>query len=241
VNREPKDNERRVLSPPVNEGDRLRDLERSVALVRDRVAQAARRSGRRDDEVRVIGVTKGVAGEVVAAAVRAGLGEFGENYVQELETKRPRAPDAIWHFVGRLQRNKAHRVLRAVEVVHTLEPGAAADRLARLAEERPVDCLVEVDFTGRRVGVGPQEAEGFAERMAESRGIRVRGLMTVAPQGEDPRRAFAALRELRDRLRGRLEDAGELSMGMSADLEAAVEEGATMVRVGTAIFGPREV
>jgi hypothetical protein len=77
--------------------------------------------------------------------------------------------------------------------------------------------------------------------MAESRGIRVRGLMTVAPQGEDPRRAFAALRELRDRLRGRLEDAGELSMGMSADLEAAVEEGATMVRVGTAIFGPREV
>lgn len=211
-----------------------------MALVRERVAEAARRSGRRVEEVRVIGVTKGVAGRDVAAAVRAGLGEFGENYVQELETKRPEAPGAIWHFVGRLQRNKVHRVLAAADVVQTLEPGAAADRLARLAEERPIDCLVEVDFTGRRVGVAPEEAVVFAGRMAGD-GIRVRGLMTVAPQDQDPRRAFAALRALRDRLRERVEEARELSMGMSADLEAAVEEGATMVRVGTAIFGPREV
>lgn len=212
-----------------------------MAEVRDRVARAAARAGRRADEIRVIGITKGVAGDVVAMAARAGLEEFGENYVQELEAKRPRAPDAIWHFVGRLQRNKVHRVLGATEVLHTLEPGSAADRLARLAEERPIDCLVEVDFTGRRVGVAPPEAVAFAERMAEGPGIRIRGLMTVAPQGEDPRGAFAALRELRDRLRDRLEGAGELSMGMSADLEAGVEEGATMVRVGTAIFGPREV
>jgi PLP dependent protein len=241
VNPESRDNERHVLSPPVNEGDRLRFLERSVARVKDRVVGAARRSGRRADQVRVIGITKGVPGDVVAAAARAGLTEFGENYVQELVTKRPLAPDAIWHFVGRLQRNKVHRVLGAAEVLHTLEPGTAADRLARLAEERPIDCLVEVDFTGGRVGVAPREAVAFAERMAGSPGIRVRGLMTVAPQDEDPRRAFAALRKLRDRLRERLDEAVELSMGMSADLEAAVEEGATMVRVGTAIFGPREV
>jgi PLP dependent protein len=91
------------------------------------------------------------------------------------------------------------------------------------------------------VGVAPREAVAFAERMAGSPGIRIRGLMTVAPQDEDPRRAFAALRELRDRTRERLNEAVELSMGMSADLEAAVEEGATMVRVGSAIFGPREV
>jgi hypothetical protein len=204
------------------------------------VAGAATRAGRGTEEVRLIGITKGVAGDVVAMAARAGLEEFGENYVQELEAKRPRAPDAIWHFVGRLQRNKVHRLLGNADVVQTLEPGAAADRLARMAE-RPIECLVEVDFTGRRVGVAPDEAPAFVERMAAEPMLRVRGLMTVAPPDEDPRKAFAALRELRDRLRDRIEDVQELSMGMSADLEAAVEEGATMVRVGTAIFGPREV
>jgi hypothetical protein len=204
------------------------------------VAGAATRAGRGTEEVRLIGITKGVAGDVVAMAARAGLEEFGENYVQELEAKRPRAPDAIWHFVGRLQRNKVHRLLGNADVVQTLEPGAAADRLARMAE-RPIECLVEVDFTGRRVGVAPDEAPAFVERMAAEPMLRVRGLMTVAPPDEDPRKAFAALRELRDRLRDRIEDVRELSMGMSADLEAAVEEGATMVRVGTAIFGPREV
>ena len=211
-----------------------------MARVRDRVAGAATRAGRGTEEVRLIGITKGVAGDVVAMAARAGLEEFGENYVQELEAKRPRAPDAIWHFVGRLQRNKVHRLLGNADVVQTLEPGAAADRLARMAE-RPIECLVEVDFTGRRVGVAPDEAPAFVERMAAEPMLRVRGLMTVAPPDEDPRKAFAALRELRDRLRDRIEDVQELSMGMSADLEAAVEEGATMVRVGTAIFGPREV
>jgi PLP dependent protein len=211
-----------------------------VARVRDRVALAARRAGRAD-EVRLIGITKGVAGDVVALAGRAGLKEFGENYVQELVAKRSRAPDAIWHFVGRVQRNKVNRILENADVVQTLEPGAAADRLARMAGERPIECLVEVDFTGTRVGVGPREAPAFVERMAARPGLRVRGLMTVAPPHEDPRRAFVALRQLRDRLQERLGDVRELSMGMSADLEAAVEEGATMVRVGTAIFGPREV
>ncbi len=218
------------------------DPGRSFALVRDRVAAAARSCGRRPEDVRVVGITKGVPGSVVAAAAGAGMEEFGENYVRDLLSKRALAPHAVWHFVGRLQRNKVHRVLEAADVVQTLEPGGAADRLARLAGDRGgVDCLVEVDFTGRRVGVGPREAVAFAERMAGIPGVRVRGLMTVAPQGEDPRRSFAALRGLRDRLRERVEGAVELSMGMSADLEAAVEEGATMVRVGTAIFGPREV
>lgn len=212
-----------------------------MARVQDRVARAARRAGRGADEVRLIGITKGVAGDVVALASRAGLEEFGENYAQDLVAKRAQAPEAIWHFVGRVQRNKVKRILENADVVQTLEPGAAADRLARMAEERPIECLVEVDFTGRRVGVGPREAPAFVERMAARPGLRVRGLMTVAPPHEDPRRAFAALRKLRDRLRERLGDVRELSMGMSADLEAAVEEGATMVRVGTAIFGPREV
>ena len=239
----PRDNERQLLSSPVNESATLARLERSIAAVRARVAEAARRSGRGAEEVRLIGITKGVSEAMVREASRAGLEEFGENYVRDLTSKRAAAPDATWHFVGRLQRNKVHHVIEAADVVQTLEPGPASDRLARLASDRlpgPLDCLVEVDFTERRVGVPPEEAAAFAGRMAASGAIRIRGLMTVAPPEQDPRRAFSALRELRDRLRERIEDAAELSMGMSTDLEAAVEEGATMVRVGTAIFGPRE-
>jgi PLP dependent protein len=155
--------------------------------------------------------------------------------------KREAAPQAAWHYVGRLQRNKVRRVLEAADVIQTLEPGPATDRLAQLAEGRqgPAVCLVEVDFTGGRVGVAPQQAEAFLDRLGRAGGLAVRGLMTMAPLDEDPRPWFARLRDLRDRLAGRFEGISELSMGMSADLEAAVEEGATMVRVGTAIFGPR--
>ena len=238
------EHESRLLSSSVNEGAKLAVLERAIAVVRDRVAEAARRAGRRPQEVRLIGATKGVPEDVVRCASRAGLEEFGENYVRDLVSKRAAVADATWHFVGRLQRNNVHHVVEAADMVQTLEPGPATVRLARLASERldwRLDCLVEVDFTGRRVGAPPHEAVAFAARLAASPGIRIRGLMTVAPPDEEPRRAFSALRELRDRLRERLEDAVELSMGMSTDLEAAVEEGATMVRVGTAIFGPREV
>jgi PLP dependent protein len=244
VNPEPADrqgDEKQLLSPSVNEGGRLAALERAVEEVRGRIAEAAGRSARRAEEVRLIGVTKGVPTEVVSLAALAGLQELGENYVRDLETKRTAVPGATWHYVGRLQRNKAHRVLEAADVVQTLEPGPASERLGRLAAERrpadrPLDCLIEVDFTDRRVGVAPDGAVELAERVTAGPGIRVRGLMTVAPVDEDPRRAFSELRELRDRVREHVEDAVELSMGMSADLEAAVEEGATMVRVGTAIF-----
>jgi pyridoxal phosphate enzyme (YggS family) len=214
-------------------------LEESLARVRRRIEAASARSGRRPEEVRLIGVTKGVPEAGVLAAVRAGLEDLGENYVQELMAKRSAASEARWHFIGRLQRNKVSRVLDHADVVHTLEPGAATDRLAELAGTRPVECLIEVDFTGRRVGVDPAELNGFAAGLIEGRGVQVRGLMTVAPQEGDPRRWFARLRDLRDGLSGRFDGVRELSMGMSIDLEAAVEEGATMVRVGTAIFGPR--
>ncbi|HEV3474630.1 MAG TPA: YggS family pyridoxal phosphate-dependent enzyme [Actinomycetota bacterium] len=216
-------------------------MERAVGAVRERIARACRLSGRKDDEVRLIAVTKGVPPERIALAARAGVSEFGENYVQDLVIKKDRVPGATWHFVGRLQRNKIPRILDAADLVQTLEPGGAADRLAALAEERGrrMECLVEVDFAGGRVGVPFTEAESFVERAQTLRGLRVRGLMAVAPLGEDPRPSFARLRELRDVLRSRFEDLTELSMGMSADLEAAVQEGATMVRIGTAIFGAR--
>ena len=229
------------MMPSVNPSDRIRALERALGDVRDRIARACRSAGRDEGDVRLIAVTKGVPVEVVAAAAEAGVSEFGENYVDELETKRDRAPSATWHFLGRLQSNKVSRILATADVIQTLEPGRGTERLATAAfdQGRPVACLVEVDFTGSRVGVLPDEAEKFVEQVAESPGLSVRGLMTVAPLGEDPRPWFARLRALRDRLAARFAEVRELSMGMSADLEAAVEEGATMVRVGTAIFGAR--
>jgi pyridoxal phosphate enzyme (YggS family) len=217
------------------------ELRRGIAKVRKRIEVASARAGRRPEEVRLVGVTKKVPPETVRRAAEAGLTEFGENYVQELAQKREVAPDATWHFIGRLQRNKVQKVLETADVVQTVEPGRAADRLATLAAEggRSISCLVEIDFSGARVGVSPEEAEAFVERLQALPGIECRGLMTVAPLGDDPRRSFGALRELRDRLVDRFPGVSELSMGMSEDLEAAVEEGATMVRVGTAIFGPR--
>ena len=232
--------ERERLSTSVNHRDRVSALETALAAVRSRIAAACDRSGRHAREVRLVAVTKQVDPRMVEAAATAGLREFGENYVKELEVKRSAAPDAAWHFLGRLQRNKLARVLRTGSVIQTLEPGRAAERLIELAStgRSLPECLIEVDFTGGRVGVAPDELGSFADTVA-SAGVPLRGLMTVAPPGGDPRKAFEKLRELRDVLRDRHEEAAELSMGMSTDLEVAVEEGATMVRVGTAIFGRR--
>ena len=228
------------MSIPVNDRGTLARLEESIDAVRQRVAAAADRAGRDAFDVRLIAVTKHVAAHVVELGARAGLKEFGENYVQELETKRGAAPDATWHFLGRLQRNKVRRVLEAADVIQTLEPGRSAEHLLdAIPQGRPgPPCLIEVDFTGTRVGVDPRELDSFADSFVASGGD-LRGVMTVAPPEGDPRPWFARLRELAEGLRTRHPAATEISMGMSTDLEVAVEEGATMIRVGTAIFGPR--
>ena len=228
------------MSTSVNDRDRLPRLEEALSVVRRRIAVAAQRSGREARDVRLVAVTKRVEASLVRLAVGAGLTEFGENYVQELETKRPAAPDATWHFLGRVQRNKAKRVVETADLIQTLEPGRGAQKMVGLASSRRPSpgFLIEVDFSGERIGAGPDELDAFADRMVES-GADLRGLMTVAPLGQDPRHSFARLRELGDSVRRRHPAATELSMGMSTDLEVAVEEGATMVRVGTAIFGPR--
>ncbi|HEV2931053.1 MAG TPA: alanine racemase, partial [Propionibacteriaceae bacterium] len=131
-----------------------------LGRVRGRLADACTRAGRRPEEVRLIGVTKEVTPVAVGQAWEAGLTDFGENYAQDLLAKREAAPDGTWHFIGRLQRNKVRRVLDLADVVHSLEPGGAARRLAELADgTRPIDCLVEVDFTRERVGVAPESIE----------------------------------------------------------------------------------
>ena len=215
--------------------------EKALAEVRRRIDDACRRAGRHPEDVRLIGVTKSVPPEQVRRVAAAGLREFGENYVGDLEAKRTAAPEATWHFIGRLQRNKVRRVLELADVVQTLEPGRATERLEELAADRgrTVPCMVEVDFTGSRVGVEPREADAFLQGMGEVPALEVVGLMTVPPLGRPPRPYFQQLRELRDRLASAFPGLQELSMGMSADYEEAVEEGATMVRVGSAIFGPR--
>lgn len=217
------------------------ELVTRLDLVREAIAAACRRAGRRPEEVRLIGATKSVPAADIRAAAAAGLTEFGENFVQELMAKRAAAPQATWHYIGRLQSRKVGRILEAADVIQTLEPGRSAERLGRRAadRDRPVDCLVEIDFTAARVGVPPDDAEGFLESLSGSAGIAVRGLMAVPPLGGEPRPYFARLRELRNRLAERFPEVRELSMGMSADYEEAVEEGATMVRVGSAIFGHR--
>jgi len=216
-------------------------LAEALARVEASIAAACDRAGRSRREVRLVAVTKRVPEDLVSAAAAAGVRDFGENYLQELVPKRAAAPDATWHYLGRLQRGKAARIADLGVWVQTLEPGAAAERLAARAEERGarVPSLVQVDFAGHRVGVSPDDLEGFVAWAAARPGLDLQGLMMVPPLGEPPRPHFRRLRELRDGLSDRFPALRELSMGMSSDYEEAVEEGSTMVRVGTAIFGPR--
>ena len=188
--------------------------------------------------------TKSVPADAIEMAHGAGVTDFGENYVQELRAKRSVAPDARWHFIGTLQSGSAHHVAALADVVQTLTGGHATDRLARRAADagRRLDVMIEVDYTGDRAGADPGDVGALVDRIAVLDGLHLIGLMTVPPIGADAEAArptFVRLRELRDRIRERHAEVVELSMGMSLDYQVAVEEGATMIRVGTALFGPR--
>jgi len=219
-------------------------LRANLETVRTRIDRACRRVGRDPAGVALVAACKSVPAAVVRLAFDAGVRAFGENYVRELRDKRPLVPDATWHFIGTLQTGSAHHVAALADVVQTLTGGRATERLARRAAElgRTVDAMIEVDFTGCRTGVPPEDAPALADRLADLAGIRLAGLMTVpalSEVAEDARSSFVRLRGLRDRIREDHPEVLELSMGMSLDYEVAVEEGATMVRVGTALFGPR--
>jgi len=226
-------------------GEARRDaLIANLETVRSEIAVACARSGRQPGEVTLVAATKSVASDAIVEAHRVGVTDFGENYVQELRAKRPAAPGARWHFIGTLQSSSAHHVAALADVVQTLAGGHATDRLAHRAAAagRVLDAMIEVDFTGERTGADPDDVGTLADRLATVEGLRLIGLMTVPPIGIDAEAArptFVRLRELRDRIRERHPRVVELSMGMSLDYQVAVEEGATMVRVGTALFGPR--
>jgi pyridoxal phosphate enzyme (YggS family) len=226
--------------------------------VRERAEAAALRAARDPGAVVILGVGKRQPAERIADAVRAGLEHVAENFAQEARDKIPAVeamlretgtPPPRWHFIGQLQRNKARYVARlfdCVESVDRIELARELDHRAALAE-RCVDVLIQVNLRGeaQKGGVAPDRVGELLEACRSCERIRVTGLMTVPPASSDPeasRPVFAALRELGAELRRRPEGdtLWELSMGMSADFEVAIEEGATIVRVGTAIFGPRE-
>ncbi len=209
------------------------ELAARIAGVSARVERAA--GGR---AVKLVAVTKTHPPELVRAAHAAGLRVFGENYVQELTGKRAALADLDgieWHFIGHLQRNKAKEVAGQVALIHGVDGLPLAEALDRRAA-RAQDVLVEVNVAGEasKAGIAPAELPALLDGMKKLERVRCRGLMCIPPPGEDNRPRFRLLAEL-----ARAHGLPELSMGMSDDFEAAIEEGATIVRVGTAIFGAR--
>jgi hypothetical protein len=222
------------------------EIVENLRIVRSRLGEAAIAAGRNPAEVRLVAATKTVDVETIEVAVRAGVTDCGENYVQELRTKRAALAGALvrWHYIGALQSGTAHQVADLADVVETVSGAHAARRLAGRAARagRELDAMIEVDFTGERAGVAPADVAAAADLVAGLDGLRLLGLMTIAPIAEAPEGArpwYRQLRQLRDALRRDHPEAIELSMGMSGDYFVAVEEGATMVRVGTAVFGVR--
>jgi len=224
-------------------------LEGRLDDVRGRLARAAARAGRNTGAVRLIGVVKTVPAESVREAAERGLLDLGENRVQEARIKIPAIgrEDARWHMIGHLQRNKAGLAVQLFDRIHSLDGLAVAAAVSRRAVElgRRLPVLLEVNVSGEasKHGIRPENATPLIGEIANLPGIALDGLMTIAPysdRAEDARPHFARLRELRDALeRSTGVTLPELSMGMSGDFEVAIEEGSTMVRVGTAIFGSR--
>ena len=241
-------------------------IEANLASVRERIANAAARSGRDPDEVTVVAITKTFGLEYIQAAYELGLRHFGENRVEEAAGKLPAfrewlksREEPTWHMVGHLQRRKAGRAIHLFDLIHSVDSLRLAERIDRLIQREgrePMPILLEVNTSGEEQKYGfrlhrwpddPTQWEDFlraVEQMLKLPGVRVRGLMAMAPlvEPEATRPYFRRLREIRDSLAEVFPEVDwhELSMGMTNDFEVAVEEGATMVRLGRAIFGPRE-
>lgn len=229
----------------------MSDLERipeRLAEVRARIEEATQRAGRPRHAVRLVAVSKTKPVEAIRIAYDAGQRDFGENYVQELTEKAKALADLIdlrWHFIGSLQRNKAKPVTNLASMIHTVDRDELVDELEKrsAARGKPCDVLIEVNVgdESSKSGVALDACAKLLEKANSTKNLRVRGLMAIPPFLDDPeavRPYFVKLRELRDACGG-VTALPELSMGMSHDCVVAIEEGATLVRVGTAIFGSR--
>jgi pyridoxal phosphate enzyme (YggS family) len=223
---------------------RVSTIAERLEAVRLRIAEACRRAGRSPDEVTLVAVAKGFPPEAVREAAAAGIRHFGENRVQEAQAKLPLladlSPRPTWHMVGHLQTNKVKTALGLFDIIQSVDSFHLAEAISRRAPPSVrVPVLVEVNVAGEdaKYGFSPEELPARADAVRSLPGLDVRGLMTVAPMTEDPEEVRPVFRRLR-RL-GRSLGLPELSMGMTADYEVAVEEGATIVRIGRAIFGER--
>lgn len=226
-------------------GRRLAEVRAGLEAVRARIADGCAAVGRDPQEVTLVVVTKTCPASDVRLLAGLGVGDVGENRDQEAAGKYRACADLPlnWHFVGRLQSNKATSVLRYAELVHSVDRPSLVSALGRAAQAagRRLDCLVQVSLDGdpHRGGAVAEQVPALAEAIAGQEGLRVRGVMAVAPLGVAPREAFAALPRLRDRLLADHPDAVLISAGMSADLEHALAEEATHLRVGSAVLGGR--
>jgi len=227
-----------VTTPAVTEAG----IRERLAVVRENVVLAAERSGRDPDEVRVLVASKYYAPEQIGALAAVGVDLVGENRAEDLVEKQERFGDTFeWHFIGHVQRRKAKIVAPRVSLIHSADSVGVITELEKRAPEEGVEILLQVNVSGEesKYGVSEKEVGGLLEAAAATGGkVRARGFMTLAPlveEAEEVRYVFAKLRSIRDRLRGSWSphfDLSELSMGMSSDYEVAVEEGATVVRIG---------
>ncbi|MCG9969549.1 YggS family pyridoxal phosphate-dependent enzyme [Pelotomaculum terephthalicicum JT] len=218
--------------------------------VRERIDAAARRAGREPGEIKLVAVTKTVPPEIINEVIEGGVSRLGENRVQELLKKRQNLPSGVeWHLIGHLQTNKVNKIIGKVVLIHSLDSWRLAEEISRAAGENNTmaSVLVQVNVAGEetKYGILPSEAADFVESAARLPGLAVRGLMTIAPWTSEPeevRPVFRQLKDLAERLKSNKAGAAMeyLSMGMSGDFEVAVEEGANILRVGTAIFGKRQ-
>lgn len=221
-------------------------LAENLKRIRAEIAAAAGRAGRDPGTVRLVAVTKTVGCEQVRRAAALGLQDFGENRLQEAREKVETFPQLCWHFIGHLQTNKVKQVLAGFSLIHSLDRLSLAGALQRWGDnlEKEVTALVQVNVSGEesKFGLAPAELPDFLAALRDYPRIRVAGLMTMAPWVDHPEEArpfFRRLRELRRANAGPDLPLPHLSMGMTNDYTVAVEEGATMLRIGTALFGPR--
>jgi pyridoxal phosphate enzyme (YggS family) len=223
-------------------------ISQNLEQVREQIAHAAANSGRAPDEIELVAITKTHPAERVREAIEAGQTLFGESRVQEARVKIPELPSNIhWHFVGHLQKNKIRQALPLFELIHSLDSLALAQEINRIAEGEGLHprVLLEVNVAGEgnKFGFSPDKLREQMEELLALPRLSILGLMTIPPLAEEAeasRKYFVRLRELRDRLQTAFRvDLAQLSMGMTQDFPIAVEEGATLVRVGTAIFGER--
>jgi pyridoxal phosphate enzyme (YggS family) len=227
----------------------MADVATNYRIILERIGEAAAKAGRRAEEVRLLGAAKSQSIDAVRAAIAAGIRLIGENYVQEAQHKKDHTRGVVeWHMIGHLQRNKAKAAVAIFDMIQSLDSIALARALDKEGQKRgvPVRALLEVNLGGEtsKSGLAESKVEELVRAAMDLPNLRIEGLMAVPPFCENPMNArpyFKRLRELRDELREAVGnvDLQELSMGMTHDYNVAVEEGATIVRIGTALFGPR--